>query len=270
MWIRLGISYRALRVRARLTQEQLGLRARTTRGVVSAIERGRGDEVRGADLGQVAAALGATVDVRLRWRGEGLDRLLDEAHAATVAALVGLLERLGWQVALEVTFSIWGERGSIDVLAWHEPTGTLLVVEVKSVVADIQSLLHGLDRKARLAREIGAARGWRARSVGRLVVVAESPTSRGRARRHAAILAAALPTRGREVRAWLRAPTGSMSGLIFLSNASHSGSATPIWRRQRVRSRSGAARRGQDRSMPLGTEFQGDRVPGPAQVEGTG
>ena len=42
-----------------------------------------------------------------------------------------LLQSLGWQTRSEVSYSVYGERGSIDVLAWHAPSRTLLVVEVK-------------------------------------------------------------------------------------------------------------------------------------------
>jgi hypothetical protein len=72
------------------------------RDAVSAIERGRIDEVRLAELDRVVAALGASLDLRIRWRGEQLDRLLDEAHALTVAATVERLTRLGWATAIEV------------------------------------------------------------------------------------------------------------------------------------------------------------------------
>jgi len=233
-WIRAGTTVRALRIRTSQTQAELSIRAGVSRNVVSSIERGRPEEVRLTEIDRVVAALGASLDLRIRWRGEQLDRLLDEAHALTVAAVVGRLTPLGWETAMEVSFSIWGERGSIDVLAWHGATATLLVIEVKSVIADLQSLLHGLDRKTRLAPEIAVARGWRAKTVARLVVVADSPTSRGRARRHATILDAALPMRGRELRAWMRSPGHPMSGLLFLSNASGKGTARPIWRRERA------------------------------------
>ena len=86
-------------------------------------------------LVRAAAALGGDVDVRIRWRGEHLDRLIDEAHAALVDALVGRLRRLGWIVEVEVSFAIWGERGSVDVLAFHPDFGAMLVVEVKSTVS---------------------------------------------------------------------------------------------------------------------------------------
>jgi transcriptional regulator with XRE-family HTH domain len=249
-WSRVGATVRALRIRSGLTQAELARKIGVPRSAISAIERARIDEVRIADLERVIGALGASLDVRVRWRGERLDRLLDEAHARTVAVALERLQRLGWTTAIEVSFSIWGERGSIDILAWHAPTRTVLVVEVKSVLADIQSLLHGLDRKARLASEIAAGRGWRARSVARLVVVAESPTSRGRVRRHGSILDVALPLRGPALRRWLRAPTGPMSGLMFLSNAAHAGTDTPLWRRERARPASSRPRRSKHPATP--------------------
>jgi transcriptional regulator with XRE-family HTH domain len=241
-----------------VTQGELATQARVPRNVVSAIELGRCEAVKLAQFDRVVAALGASVDVRIRWRGEQLDRLLDEAHARTVATTVERLTRLGWETAIEVSFSIWGERGSIDVLAVHRPTETLLVVEVKSVIADLQSLLHGLDRKARLAPGIATKRGWRTRSVGRLVVVAESPTSRGRVRRHASIIDAALPLRGGDLRRWMRAPTGPMSGLLFLSNSAPGRTATPIWWRERAHRVHHTSTRSSDDAMRLEEALQKD------------
>ena len=244
--VRVGRSVRALRLRAGLRQSDLSARARVPREVISEVERGFVSRASLDDLHQLAAALGADLDVRIRWRGEGLDRLLDEAHAATVGATVARLGRTGWETAVEVSFSIWGERGSIDVLAWHARSRTLLVVEVKSVIPDIQAMLHGLDRKTRLAPKVATERGWRPAAVGRLLVVAESPTSRGRVRRSGAVLDAALPSRGPAVRSWLRGPRGSIAGIWFLSNAAHAHTRRPIWRRERVRV-------GQRRSTSLGS-----------------
>jgi hypothetical protein len=94
----------------------------------------------GASIGaveRVVVGLGAELDVRVRWHGEELDRLLDAAHAAMVERLIEILVPLGWQCAAEVTFVIGDERGSVDVLAWHERSCRLLVVETKSVVPDL-------------------------------------------------------------------------------------------------------------------------------------
>ena len=146
--------------------------------MISKIERGEIAVVPLRVLRAVAGVLGASVDLKLHWHGEGLDRLLDEAHARLVDETVVLLREAGWDVAVGVSFSILGERGSIDVLAWHATTASLLVIEVKSVVPDSQATLHGLDRKARLAPRLAEERGWECRNVGRLLVVGESSTSR--------------------------------------------------------------------------------------------
>jgi len=82
------------------------------------------------------------------------------------------------RVATEVSFSIRGERGSIDVLAFHPATATLLVIEVKSLVPDVQATFVTPDRKTRLASEIARGRGWRPSRLGRLLVVVGPRVSR--------------------------------------------------------------------------------------------
>lgn len=223
---------RALRQQRGWRQADLAAAARVSRGVVSRIERGQADRVAVARLERVAAALGARVTVRLDWNGQELDRLLDRRHAALVDAVVAKLQELGWAFAAEVTFNAYGERGSIDVLAWHATSRSLLVIEVKTVVPDIGGMLATLDRKARLAGGIGRERGWPATSVSRLLVIAEHAT----ARRHVAALAttfeAAFPHRNMAIRRWLRAPGGeAVSGLWFLSSVH----GTSVIRRVRVR-----------------------------------
>jgi hypothetical protein len=206
-----------------------------SRSLVASIDRGQLDGVTVGSLVRAAAALGAEVDIRLRWRGEQLDRLVDEAHARLVDSIVTRLRQLGWTVEVEVSFSIWGERGSIDVLGFHPASGCLLVVEVKSVVPDSQATLHGLDRKARLGRDIVKARGWDVRTVSRLLVIGASATSRRRVARLAATWDVALPARGATVRRWLAAPSGAIAGLLFVANDSHAGTRRDHAARERVR-----------------------------------
>ena len=123
--------------------------------------------------------------MRLDWNGEALDRLLDGEHANLVEIVARRLRSAGWEVAAEVTFWIRGERGSVDLLAWHPATRVLLVIEVKSVVPDQQATLSTLDRKARLGREIAGERGWNPLAVGRLLVIGDSRTARRRVDEHA-------------------------------------------------------------------------------------
>jgi hypothetical protein len=158
--------------------------------------------------------------MRVNWNGEALDRLLDGAHARIVELVADKLRGLGWELVLEATFFIRGERGSIDLLAWHPVSRVVLVIEVKSVVPDIQAMLASLDRKWRLAIEIGRGRGWSPVAVGRLLVVDETRTSRRRIEAVAATFAAEFPHRAIEIRRWLASPQAAapLRGLWFLSS----------------------------------------------------
>lgn len=205
--------------------------------MVSLVERGRIDAVPVGQVRRMAEALEADLDVRLRWNGEALDRLMDQAHADLVDAMVALLERDGWVVAVEVSFSMWGERGSVDVLAHHPASEIVLVVEVKSVVPDSQSTLHGLDRKTRLAPEIARGRGWACSGVARLLVVGESSTARRRIASLPATYEGTFPVMGWGVRRWLRQPIGPMSGVLFLPYARGGSTRTGTTGVQRVRKR---------------------------------
>jgi transcriptional regulator with XRE-family HTH domain len=235
--LRFGRQFRTLRIRLERRQEDVSARAGVSRSLVAAIDRGELDGVTVGSLVKAAAALGADVDLYLRWRGERLDRLVDEAHAALVDTFVRLLQGLGWIVEVEASFSIWGERGSIDILAFHPLFGALLIVEIKSVIADSQAILHGLDRKARLARDVIQGRGWVVRHVSRLLVVGATATSRRRVARLAATYDAAVPERGAVARRWLRRPDRSLAGLLFLANDSHGGARKAPVARDRVRGR---------------------------------
>ena len=103
----------------------------------------------------------------------------------------------------------------------HRKTRSLLVVEVKSVVPDIQAMLHGLDRKGRLASAIAADRGWSVASVTKVLVLPEDRTARRRIETHAATIQAALPARTAAMRAWIRSPAAPCPGhgVVFLSDA---------------------------------------------------
>lgn len=219
--VRLGRGIRALRRRRGWTQQHLADEAAVSQSVVARLERGKGDRIQPRVIERIAQALGARLIVRLDWNGEALDRLLDESHAAIVEAVVRELRACGWELAVEVTFSTRGERGSIDVLAWHPPTRTLLAIEVKSVVPDLQATFMAFDRKARLAPVVARDRGWQPLRVGHILVIGEGPTARRRVRTHRATFDAELPDRNVAVRAFLRQPASRqpIRGLWFLSSS---------------------------------------------------
>lgn len=216
--VAVGRALRALRLRKGLRQSDLATLAGVSQSTVSRLEAGRFDRLNLVSIRAVATVLEARVLLEVRWQAADLDRLLGGRHSAMhqlLAQQIGALP--DWLWAPEVSFSIYGEHGVIDVLAFHPPTGSLLVIEIKTELADLQETLGTLDRKIRLAPQIAKARGWKARSVSAWLVIAEGSTNRSRVDAHADMLRAALPAKGPEVRSWLAKPSGPIRALSFLS-----------------------------------------------------
>lgn len=218
--VRFGADVRILRLRKRWTQRRLATEAGVKRWVVTEIESGRGDNIAAKRLVAVVRAVGGAVTLRVQFQGEALDRLRDRRHARLVELIVTQLRAEGWLVATEVSFNVYGERGSIDVLAFHPATRALLVIEVKSVVPDVGSMLMTMDRKARLASDVARRQlGWDADAVSKLLILPEDRTARRRVADHATTFDVAFPDRNVTVRHWLRSPVGVVAGVMFLTDA---------------------------------------------------
>jgi hypothetical protein len=127
------------------------------------------------------------------------------------------LAQHSWIVRPEVSFSVYGERGSIDVLAFHPVSRVLLTAEVKTSFGDIQQTLSAIDRKGRLGPQIARGQGWDPVAVSVLLAVADTTTNRRTVAAHARTFAAAFPFRGRGAARQLRGPAASAwRGLVFL------------------------------------------------------
>ena len=232
-----GLAIRAVRQRRGLRQVDVAATAGVAQSVVSAIERGRLESSSLAVLRRVAGASGVGLQLAPRWSGGDLGRLLDAAHAALVEHVVAILRASGWEVVVEYSFNHFGERGSVDVVAWHRMARALLIVEVKSRLIDVQDLLATLGRKVRIVPALLAReRGWRPDMVGHVVAVPSSHGARSVLARHSSTFGAALPARTRAVRAWLAEPSGPLAGIWLLPDIA--GTART---RKRVRIRQAAA-----------------------------
>ena len=165
------------------------------------------------------APLEARVPLAPRWKGAELERLIDEDHSALVAEVARRLEVLDWAAEIEVTYSEYGERGSIDVLGIRPAQRAVVVIEVKTDVASSEAIGRKVDEKARLAPAIVAVRhGWTPRHVGRVLVMPDSMRLRRLVERHE-VIERMFPTGAVRVRRWLRHPVGNLSGLWFLSES---------------------------------------------------
>jgi len=237
---RIGATVRAVRIRRRWRQQDLADNARVSRGAISRIERGHVEGVTVAMLDRLAIALEIVLKVELLWHGADRDRLLNARHSAMHELVARMLAmQPGWIAVPEVSFSIYGERGVVDIVAWHAETRTLLLIELKTEVSDVQELVGTMDRKRRLGRVIARDRGWDPLTISAWLIVADSMTNRRRVASHETMLRSAFPDPGRRMAAWLRRPRGPVAGLSFLpiNRRSGRGSITGVRRVQRPRDR---------------------------------
>lgn len=219
----LGRALRALRHRRGWRQSDASQHARVARSVVSDMEAGRLDGHALGALRRTAAAVGASIRIELVFAGGDVHRLLDADHAALQNHWKQWLERKGWIVHAEATFNHYGERGSIDLLAWRPPDAALVVIEIKTTLVDIQALLASVDRKARVARTLAAERGWTPSATIPALLIVEGTSARRRLTEHAALFGR-FSSRGRAALAWLRGDATSAvtpGGLLCLSKLPH-------------------------------------------------
>lgn len=213
---RVGAIFRAVRLRRGLRQADVARLAGVSPKVISRIESGAIDGVVVDRVMRVAKALDIRLEWNAWWRGGELDRMVNAGHAAMHESVARWLRASGWLIAPEASFSIYGERGVIDVLAFEPASRALLVVELKTQLVDVQELLEAVDRYRRLAPVVARERGWDVETVSAWVVLRDTPTNRRRLADHATVLRSAFPTDGRSMRGWLARPRGQVAALSFL------------------------------------------------------
>lgn len=248
-----GTAIRTVRIRRRKRQADVAAAVGASASTMSRIERGHLDEVKLGTLRRVCAHLEIRLEIRLWSKGGDLDRMLSARHAQLVESIIAKLRRDSpdWEVLPEVSFSIWGERGVIDILAWHPGRRALLVIEVKTEIVDVGEMLGTFDRKRRLARDIALEHGWDPLTVSAWLVVAEGRTNERRIAEHRTTLRAAYPADGRRVHAWLADPDGSLAALsTWHVEAGQRAAAAPVRRvRASKRPREASARPGRAKQL---------------------
>jgi hypothetical protein len=191
-----------------------------SRSACQEIEAGRAGSLRLDDIRSHFGRFDAAIYVNAWWNGAALDRLIDSRHAAVVDGCVSKLTAKGWRCLTEHSFAVYGERGSIDIFAGRDDAKAVFVGEAKSEWGSIEETLRRLHLKIRLAPGLaGEVFGWRPLFVGAALVFPEDRTARRIADRFAATLDAAFPSRGLEVRRWVRSPHGNLRGIWFLTDA---------------------------------------------------
>ena len=224
---RLAELVRLIRHEVGLNQVDLARLAAVPLNDLKRIESGKAGTVRLGRVRQVLEAEGGRGRLVPWWNGAAADRLLDRRHAALVERVTRLLKLRGWTVYVEVSFSEFGERGSIDILAVRPDAKQAIVCEIKTAIGSLEETNRVLDGKVRLAPTIVFKRlGWRPTIISRLLVVPNTNSLRRVVGAHAATMEAIYPARGRGVRAWLRHPDAAISGIWFVSIGPNSSSTS--------------------------------------------
>jgi transcriptional regulator with XRE-family HTH domain len=219
----------AVRRRKRLRQVDVAKVGHVSQTMISRAERGRLDGMTFGMLERVAKALDIDLRLEASWHGGAGDRLVDRGHAALVEHVATVLRRRGWEVTVEFTFNHFGERGSVDVLAFHAANRVLLIIEVKTRLTDLQAFLASFGRKLRIVPESArTALGWDSETVGRVLVVTGSTANRSVVRTHRTIFDTTLPARVAELRPWLLDPSGPIGAIWFTAGANPPGSTPKL------------------------------------------
>ena len=196
----------------------MAVAAGVSQSVVSRAEAGHFETLSTQALRRMFAAVDARLDLQARWRGGELDRLIDSRHSSIVAAAADVLIDDDWVALQEVTYAVYRERGSIDLLGLREVEAVAVVMEIKSELTSWEETQRRFDEKVRLAPKIVFERvGWRPRVVGSVIVLDDTMTNRRRIDSLGRAVTQAYPARGREIRRWLREPSGALRGIWFLS-----------------------------------------------------
>lgn len=194
----------------------LAARAGVGPGVCGLLERGHVSKLSVRTARAIAGAVDLPLNWDIGWQRQELDRLFDADHSALAANVAKLLEGAGWAVRSEVSFNQYGDRGRIDILAFHARSRILLVVEIKTTIVDGGDLLGKLDVKARVAATLVAALGWeRPAAVIPAIVVADGSTVRRHIERLDPLLGR-YNLRGRAAMSWLAQPSVGPTGLLVL------------------------------------------------------
>ena len=211
---RIGGAIRSVRRRRKLRQSDLARLSRVSQSTVSRIERGHVGSLSLDTLRAVSSALDVRLELLARWRAGDLDRLLNSAHSALHESVARSFRgRPMWVLRPELSFSIYGERGVIDLVAWHAGRRALCIIELKTAIADVNELIGVVDRKRRLGPKVVADLGWQPATVSVWVIVSEGRTNRRRLQAHRAMLRAAFPADGRSIAGWLSCPDRPLAAL---------------------------------------------------------
>lgn len=192
------------------SQRELSRRSGVPQTAISRFVRGRLDAIDLAQLAAIAVAFGAriafTVDApflvdRARQR--------DRVHATCVAYVARRLRAAGWVVETEVEIAGRYGPGWIDILAFHPPSRRLLVIEIKTEIADLGRIQRTLGWYVHASTAAVHRLGWRPGATTAALIVLATRATDGRLRENRDLVRIAFPGHARDLRRLIEDPAAA-------------------------------------------------------------
>lgn len=155
---------RSTRIQLDITQAQLARAALVSRAHVAAIETGRANPSLDV-VARIGEALGLELDLVARPPVLIGSRQRDLVHARCSAYVGRRLRAMGLLCLREVEIAQGRLHGWVDVLAFDQTTGTLLVIEIKTTLDDLGRAERQLGWYERRAPDVARAQGWEVRRI---------------------------------------------------------------------------------------------------------
>ncbi len=203
------------RISLDLTQHQIADRVGVSRSYIAKVELGLIDPSL-VMVERIAEALGLEIslDIKPPLFPSGA-RVRDAVHARCSAYVDRRLRALGWSVAREIEIVHGRSHGWIDLLAFDQRTGTLLVIEVKTRLDDLGGLERQLGWYERMAWQAARRLGWRPARVAPCVLALASEEVERVVRSHRDLLRIAFAVRAPQIADLLVRPDADFRGRGF-------------------------------------------------------
>ncbi|HEV8403410.1 MAG TPA: helix-turn-helix transcriptional regulator [Candidatus Limnocylindrales bacterium] len=199
------------RARLHVTQRRLAAQVGVSRGYIANIEIGRANPCL-ALIERIALALDLDIELVVRTPVilGGWQR--DLVHARCSGYADRRLRATGWQTAREVEIVSGRSHGWIDLLAFDEATGILLVVEIKTRLDDVGAIERQMAWYERSAFRVARELGWEPRRVVGWLLVLASVEVDDSMRANREVMDRAFPVRAPEMTAMIDTPRDARPG----------------------------------------------------------
>lgn len=204
-----------------ITQADLAAAVGVSRSLIAGIETGRVN----ATL-DVVMRIGDALDLNLQIVGERpvvIDPRPSGALHGRCSAYVGRrLARRGWSTRREVEIIHGRWHGWIDILAFHPGTSTLVIIEIKTQLADLAAVERQLSWYERAARDVAASIGWRPTKIVTWLLLLETEEVESAIRRERDVVRVGFPVRASQMLAVVDGaePTGVERGFALIDPSS--------------------------------------------------